>query len=208
MHLSYSGLNLRDTIRQEVDTAGVRSDAFDELSSKMADAIVKSKSKNTNDKYFHYFKKWESFIKANGGSALPASPIHIALYLTDLIDKQYSYSVISASVYSIKWAHSLKNLPDPTNNMFVTNLLESAKRTQSRSANKKEPVSSEMLISLCLKYRESVDILIVRDLCMILVGYCAFLRYDEISSLHCNDIAFFDNHLRVYNHQKEQNRSI
>ena len=57
----------------------------------MADYLVTSRSDNTNVKYFSYFKKWENFIKIQEGCALPASPIHVALYLTDLMDKHYSY---------------------------------------------------------------------------------------------------------------------
>lgn len=69
------------------------------------------------------------FLNIKGGSALLASSICLALYLTDLIDRKCSSHVISATVYGIKWAHSMNNLSDPTDNTFVTNLLNSAKRT-------------------------------------------------------------------------------
>lgn len=157
-----------------------------------------SKSDNTNAKYFAYFRKWEKFILAQGGCAIPASPIHVALYLTDLIDKHYSYSVVAASLYSIKWAHSLKNLKDPTNNAFVTNLLETSKRSQTKHVLKKQPVTPDILVSLCDKYSQSSDVLIIRDLCMIVLGFSAFLRYDEISSIHCNDIRIENSYFSLY----------
>lgn len=177
--------------------AGLVNSTFDRLSSKMAEFIVKSKSDNTNAKYFHYFKKWETFISSMGGSAIPASPVHVALYLTDLIDKKHSYSVISSTLYSIKWAHSLKNLADPTNNSFVTNLLESAKRAQTKHINKKEPVTLDMLKTLCLKYSDSQDVVVVRDLCMILLGFAAFLRFDELSNIRCKDLSFHNEHFSL-----------
>lgn len=164
----------------------------------MADFLVNSRSDNTSAKYFNYFKKWENFITVQGGTALPASPIHVALYLTDLIDKHYSYSVISSAMYSIKWAHSLKNCTDPTNNAFVMNLLESAKRSQSKHIVKKQPFTSESLISLCMKYSDSSDVIVVRDLCMIVLGFSAFLRYDEISNIHCNDVKIYDDYFSLY----------
>ena len=187
-----SGLRLTDSIQQEVEAAGISNPLFQSLSGRMADYLVTSRSDNTYVKYFSYFKKWESFIKIQGGCAIPASPIHVALYLTDLMDKHYSYSVISASLYSIKWAHSMKNLQDPTNNAFVTNLLESAKRNRSKPIVKKQPVTPELLVCLCEKYSESTDVLVVRDLCMIVLGFSAFLRYDEISNVRCNDIKIED----------------
>ena len=181
-----SGLRLTDSIQQEVEAAGISNLLFQSLSSRMADYLVTSRSDNT--KYFSYFKKWENFIKIQGGCAIPASQIHLALYLTDLMDKHYSYSVISASLYSIKWAHSMENLQDPTNNAFVTTLLELAKRNRSKPIVKKQPVTPELLVCLCEKYSESTDVLVVRDLCMIVLGFSAFLRYDEISNVCCNDI--------------------
>jgi integrase len=32
---------------------------------------------------------------------------------------------------------------------------------------------------------------------MIIVAYCGFLRYNELSQLTCNDISFFDKHVKI-----------
>ncbi|XP_060563636.1 integrase/recombinase xerD homolog [Ruditapes philippinarum] len=164
----------------------------------MADKLLDSRSDTTVNKYFSYFMKWKTFITSKGGSALPASPVCIALYLTDLMNKGCSNHVISSTVYGIKWAHSLNNLQDPTENHFVKNLVESAKRTLSRHVNKKQPVTKDLLIELCSKYESTTDVLILRDLCMILLGFSAFLRFDEIRNLHCNDITFHDDYFSLH----------
>jgi site-specific recombinase XerC len=44
-------------------------------------------------------------------------------------------------------------------------------------------------------FKDSVDLLIVRDLAMILLSFSGFLRYDEVSSLRFNDVKVHDNHL-------------
>lgn len=194
----YSGLNLKQTIRDELSSAGVSNPVLETLASDMADKLVGSKSDNTVNKYFSYFKKWETFISSKEGCALPASPICVALYLTDLMNKGSSHHVVSATVYGIKWAHSLNNLPDPTDNVFVRNLVDSAKRTLSQPVNKKQPVTKDMLLELCSKYETSTDVLIIRDLCMLLLGFSAFLRYDELRNVHCNDIKFNDNHFSIH----------
>ena len=144
-----SGSRLAETIQREVETAGINNRVLDRLSCKMAGYLVTSRSDNTSVKYFGYLKKWENFIKAQGGCTISASPIHVALYLTDLIDKQYS--VIAALLYSIKWSHSLKNLNDPTNNDFITILLESAKRSRTKQTVKNQPITTDLLVSLCEK---------------------------------------------------------
>ena len=185
-------MSIDKSILDEVHKSGVTDCSFEKLATSMAGYLVKSRSENTVRKYFHYFQKWEKFVTEKGGQALPASPILISLYLTDLLDKKCSFHVVSTTVYSIKWAHSLRNLQDPTDNLFVKNLLESAKQTARKEVNRKSPVTSQMLIELCDKYIESTDILVVRDLCMILLGYSGFLRYEEIRNLRCTDITFHD----------------
>jgi integrase len=192
-----SGLNLRRCIEDEVQKSGVSDSSFKDTAGKMADYLVSSKSDSTVKKYYFYFLKWEKYIKSKGGNSVPASPILIAMYLTELIDKKCSYAMVSSTVYGIKWAHSLRNLPDPTDNLFIKNLLETSKRLYSKPVNKKESVSTEMITELCAKYANSIDIFVVRDLCMILLGYVAFLRFDEIRNLRCYDITFHDNYFSL-----------
>ena len=47
-------------------------------------------------------------------------------------------------------------------------------------------------------FKDSVDLLIVRDLAMILLSFSGFLRYDEVSSLRFNDVKVHDNHLVLH----------
>ena len=62
----------------------------------------------------------------------------------------------------------MNGLRDPTENGFMENLNESAKRLRSVKIVKKDAISSEMLIELCDMFRENSDLLILRDLSMIL----------------------------------------
>lgn len=96
--------------------------------------------------------------------------------------------MILSTVYTLKWAHSLRNLPDPSDNVFVKNLLKSANRTLPKS--KKEAVTSDNLITLCTKYSHSSDVIVLRDLSMMLIAFSGFLWFDELSSIHCNDMNF------------------
>ena len=50
--------------------------------------LLDSKSTNTNKSYLSSFDRWHVFIKEHGYSNLSADSIHIALYITHLIDKQ------------------------------------------------------------------------------------------------------------------------
>lgn len=104
---------------------------------------------------------------------------------------------ISSAIYSIKWAHDINGFSDPTNNAFVKNLHESAKRLRGRKSVKKDVVSVELLIELCDKHIGSTDLVTIRDLCMITLGFAGFFRYDELSSIRCKDIKLHSDYICI-----------
>jgi hypothetical protein len=59
---------------------------------------------------------------------------------------------MQSAVYGIKWAHNLQGLQDPTDNSFVHNLVETAKRQPSQPKTMTGNVTTEYLIELCTKY--------------------------------------------------------
>jgi len=118
------------------------------LSGKMTTFLLDSKSTNTNKSYF-CFNRWSVFIKEHGYNNVPADPLHIALYITHLIDRQCSPNVINNDIYAIKWAHVLNGFSDPTENSFTQSLQESVKSLNGKPVNKKDPVTSQMIIELC-----------------------------------------------------------
>ncbi|XP_072169816.1 integrase/recombinase xerD homolog [Diadema setosum] len=167
----------------------------------MASHLVQSRSDGTSNKYYSSFRKWEAFITAEGGRAIPAEPIHVALYLTSLIDAGKSPSVVQSAMYAIKgpkWAHGMRGLEDPTTNNFVLNLIEAAKRKNYKRVSKKDILSNEQLVRLCDNHSDTHDILVLRDLAFIVLCFSGFFRFDEARSLKCNDITFHDNYMSVY----------
>ncbi|XP_063415844.1 uncharacterized protein LOC134697494 [Mytilus trossulus] len=164
----------------------------------MSSFLLNSRSNNTNKTYFSSFNRWSAFIKEHGFNNLPAAPMHVALYITNLIDKNCSPTVINSAIYSLKWVHELNGFADPTDNSFVKSLQESAKRLNGKPVNKKEPVSIDIIIELCTKFKDSNDLLIVRDLAMIVLSFSGFLRFDELSSLKCKDVTVYDEFLKLF----------
>ncbi|KAK3104008.1 hypothetical protein FSP39_023639 [Pinctada imbricata] len=163
-------LILEENIQARVTDSEIaeRSKLYD-LSGRMAQFLLASESDNTSKLFFNGFRRWENFIRAQGHESIPAQPVHVALYITHLLDSGATYSSVNLAVYSIKWAHNLRGATDPTENAFVKNLREA--RPQKR---RKDPVSSEMLIKLCEIFEDSNDLLVIRDLCMILICFQVF----------------------------------
>lgn len=186
MNFSYiSGLSLKENVNQSLLQVGIDNS---DLGASMCRYMLASKSENTVKKYYYSFKKWQEFCSNKRYKCLPAEHIHVAIYLTELLDLNCSVHTISSAIYSIKWAHDINGLSDPTNNAFVKNLHESAKRLRGRKSVKKDIVSVELLIELCDNHIGSMDLVTVRDLCMITLGFAGFFRYDELSSIRCSDI--------------------
>ncbi|KAK3097059.1 hypothetical protein FSP39_005994 [Pinctada imbricata] len=190
-------LNLRQHVREEVAKTRHINDRLLNLSDSMACRLLNSKSDSTSQNYLYSYKKYEAFLRCNDIPLDSASPIHVALYITDLLDKGASYSVVCSVAYAIKWVCELKNLSNPCDNAFVKNLIESAKRSVHKPVNKKDPVSVDMLIQLCKIHQNSTDLLTIRRLYMILLGFSGFLRFNEIANLKCNDVNLYDSYFSL-----------
>ncbi|XP_063395983.1 integrase/recombinase xerD homolog isoform X2 [Mytilus trossulus] len=197
--LTVAGIGLRDKIKDDVKEAGVdeESELF-KYAEHMSSYIVNSRSDNTSKSYLYAFKRWETFIKKHGFQALPAQPVHIALYITYLLDTGATCNTINSAIYSIKWVHEMSNFADPTKNSYIHSLQESAKRVATVKKHKKDPVSLDMLLKLCSMFSDSQDLLVVRDLTMILLSFAGFLRFDEISSLLCKNVEVKSDYLILY----------
>lgn len=192
----FTGIGLHDSIKRNAEKHGVEPGSYmADLCPYLSSWILSSKSDNTNKSYFNAFKRWEKFIKVQGHSALPASPMHVALYLTHLLQNGSSQHPVNAAVYAIKWAHECAGLPDPTKNSYVSSLQEAARRKAGRAVQKKEPITKDVLIELCDKFIDENDLLIVRNLTMILFCFAGFLRFDEAISLTFNDVIVHDEYL-------------
>ena len=76
-------------------------------------------------------------------------------FLSNLLGQNCSFSVISSVYYAIKWVNNINDFVDPTENGFVTNLLEAAKRLKSKPVKRKDETSSKMLIAVFDQYTDS-----------------------------------------------------
>ena len=201
-----AGIGLRSNVRDRLAAVGVSEDG---LAERISSYLLFSRADKTNEKYKSAFKKFQQFCGQKGYRHLPADPIHVTIYLSNLLDQNCSFSVISSVYYAIKWVHSINDFVDPTDNGFVTNLLEAAKRLKSKPVKRKDVISSEMLITLCDQYTDSPSLADLRDLAMILTCYTGFLRFDEVRKLKCNDVTFKEDHfiLNITSSKTDQYRS-
>lgn len=196
---SFSGIALTPNIERQLDRVGITDVESSILARTISSYLLQSKSDSTVKKYYSSFLKWKNFCESSGYQPLPAEPIHVVLYLSTLLDSpnDISFHVISSVVYGIKWAHRLNALADPTENSLVVNMLEAAKRLRSKPTVKKDAIPSTLLVQLCNNFQDSSDLIVVRDLAMILLAFSGFLRFNELSALKCKDLSFRSEYMRI-----------
>ena len=164
----------------------------------MTTFILDSKSTSNNKTYFSSFSRWCDLIKGHGYSNLLPDPIHIDLYITHLVDTKCPANVIKIMFIVWKGLMYWIVFSDPTENSFVQSHQASTKWLSSKPVNNKNPVTSHMIVHLCSQFTNSNDLMIVRDLAMIILNFSGFLRFDELNSLKYNNVTV-DNYVLKLN---------
>lgn len=162
------------------------------LASVLPARALHSKAPRTIDQYsrsFQKFRVWASCFPEI--TALPTRPLDVALYLEHLIESDTSSSVFRSASCGISWANKLYGFPDPCQDPLVKNILEAGARISAKPVVKKEPITPEMITSICSKYASpSANLSSLRIADLFITAYCAFLRFDELAKLRCCDVNF------------------
>lgn len=159
--------------------------------------LKKSRSDNTVKKYRLLYKKFNLFSNNIGLSPMPSGWFLIALYVTSMIDGGSTANAILSSVYAIKWMNEINGFKLDLKNPILKNMMESAKRNSKRKVtNRKDPVSTNMIKELVIKCNKN-DLIELRDLTMIVLGFTGFLRYDEISSIRAKDVEMHTDYVKI-----------
>ncbi|KAK3703412.1 hypothetical protein QZH41_003907 [Actinostola sp. cb2023] len=172
---------------------GARSGIFqdpslDALAPELVQLQLSSKADATISKYASSWCKWRTWANSKiDVPVLPAQPVHVALYLTELfqsaMDKGIGASVLEAATYAIRWRHQMAGFQQcPTDHSVVKSCLEGAKRRLGRPVQPKEPLSLDLVVKICDKYVGSSVLSDIRFLGALLIGYGGFLRVDEIQA--------------------------
>ena len=158
-------------------------------------------SDSTTTGYYYAFMRWTKWASAHGitkDNFLPASGLHVALYLANLVQSANTPSPIISAFYGLRWAHSLAGKPSPTDSALVRNTLDAAKRRLSGPVNKKEPITPELLEKMydALSVQGTLYSQITITTC--LVAYAGFLRSDELLKVRRCDLVFDDTYMGLF----------
>ena len=169
-----------------------------QLAAELPHVLLSDKAHNTNKRYFSAFKKWEAWAKSKSVAILPASPNYFALFLVHLIYSVNSISTFDAVIHGVSWAHAKFGLKSPTGSIINEQIIQAAHRQLGKATmNRKLPLERSHILQLHDKFAQaSLDQLQI--LTLIMLGFVAFLRWDDLSRLQCYDIKFHNDHMAIF----------
>ena len=95
-----------------------------ELAKTLPTIAKSSKSVNSIKKYSFAFNKFKSWWTCYNLCALPASVTTIDVYISHLVQREISTSVVYSVYYGIKWEHDLNLFTSIFSEQFIKMILE------------------------------------------------------------------------------------
>lgn len=111
------------------------------LVNQVRDIVRSSKLDNINKQYDYYFGNILEWCRLYKFSALPADACIVVLYISFLVQKNVSVSVLNSNIFNISWKHDFNLVKNPRKENVVVFTIEDARRILSKPVKKKEPVT-------------------------------------------------------------------
>ncbi len=171
-----------------------------------ASYVAAARARNTMRGYrsdWSEFTSWCSHARLN---PLPAEAATISGYLTELVRAGAKVGTMSRRLSAIRFAHQLRDLPDPTTGARVVAVWEGIRRTHGAPPEQADPLMPPELLDVldaCPQTKvwktrgrpPEPDLAGMRDRALLLVGFFAALRRSELSALTVDQITEHPNGL-------------
>ena len=156
------------------------------LSEDEAGYVEAARAANTMRGYRSDWSEFLGWTTNRGLSALPADAATISQYLTDLARHGAKVGTMSRRMSAIRFAHKLRNLPDPCEHARVVAVWEGIRRTHGAPPDQAAPLMPPELwhvldaIPICKEWKTrgrapEPDLAGLRDRALLLVGFVAAL---------------------------------
>ena len=170
-----------ETIREDLDRA--------------ADYARAEKSPATRKAYMSDFQIFGLWCKDRGVMALPASPESVAAYLAFEAVRGAKPSTIGRRCAAIRYIHSIKPYPTPTDDERVKAVVRGIRRTVGVAPRRMIPATSQHIIAMAPRLDGSLTAF--RDRALLLLGFAGAFRRSELVALDVADIEQVQEGLRV-----------
>jgi integrase len=164
------------------------------LTTDEAHYVSAAQASNTLRGYRSDWREFTTWCGEHGQSPLPAQSPTVSGYLTELAGYGAKVGIMSRRLSAIKFAHALRNLPDPTAHARVIAVWEGIRRTHGAPPEQAAPLMPPELntvLAACPTIRHwktpgrspESDCAGARDRALLLVGFVAALRRSELAAL-------------------------
>jgi integrase len=99
-------------------------------------------------------------------------------------------------VCSLKWAHNLKGYTSPTDNTLVVETLNGLKRKLAKQKVAKDPFTIDHINQMIDEVDDNSNT-DIRNTCIIVLAYYAFLRVDELKNIRTSSLILHEDHLEI-----------
>ena len=189
------------------------SDSLSEMVPGLIDLQLDAKAPSTVLKYKSGWLQWREWALSKFGvPVIPAKPLHIALFISELAkrssENNIGISSIESAVYAIKWVHAMAGIEAcPVSHPLVKLALGGAKRRLARPVQPKEPLSVSTVQAIATHFASSASLSDLRFLfILLLVGFAGFFRIDEIRNIALGDVSIHSDHMSVYVPQRKNDQ--
>jgi len=177
------------------------------LSSDEAGYVAAARAANTLRGYRSDWAEWCAWSSANGYPEMAAAE-GISRYLTFLAGHGAKVGTMSRRLSGIRFAHRMRDLPDPTATARIIAVWEGIRRTHSAPAEQASPLMPPELwdvVDRCpttrtwktAKRPAEPDLAGLRDRALLLIGFVAALRRSELTALTVDQVAEHPNGLVI-----------
>ena len=169
-----------------------------QLDYELPQVILQDLAQNTAKRYSSSLTKWISWARCKKIVSLPAQQDYFALFLILHIKTSNSVSPCNSLLSAVSWAHRKLGFISPTEHDLCKQIIQAGRRMLGRiPINRKLPLAQMYIRKLFERYSEgSLDKLQI--LCLIVLGFFAFLRWDDLSQWRVSDIHLRSDHAAVF----------
>jgi len=150
------------------------------------------------------FRTFQSWCKAAGRDALPASADTVELYITDLIKRGRAVTTAERHSFAINHWHRECRHPKPCGK-GLRELLTGARRTLCQQPAQKDAIGLDDL-KLMLKTIGTGTPIAKRDSALLLFGWATALRRSSLARLQMEDLTFTPKGILVWVRNEKQDR--
>jgi hypothetical protein len=142
-------------------------------------------------RYAYSWRRWLAFADDCSVPRIPAEPVHVALYLTEVLGGAKTFSVVRLASAAIAAFYHAVGLPSPTEHVLVHSVREAAQRLLPDGAGKKEPLALEHLEAICQRFAgpgcSLKDLMVCTAMSSAFFG---FFRYADLAIIVADEVLF------------------